>query len=110
MLSSHSEILDIGAATRESTTAQRRAAYLQQHGRCAYPECRGVLTELPHITFHRHGGPGVRTNAAWLSNYHHRLVHEGHWTPHPQPDDPTFLWTGPNGQQRTRHLTPRQRC
>jgi hypothetical protein len=106
VLGSASEILDIGAANHEFSTAQRRAAYLQQAGQCAFPGCRGVLAELHHITFRRHGGPGVLTNAAWLCGYHHWLVHEGRWTLRRQPDDRSFLWTGPNGQQRIRHLTP----
>jgi hypothetical protein len=37
-------------------------------------------------------------------SYHHWLVHEGHWTLRRQPADGSYLWTGPNGQQRVRHL------
>jgi hypothetical protein len=103
VLGSKAEVLDIGAANREFTVSMRRAAYQRDGGRCAFPGCRGQLAELHHITFRRHGGPGTLDNAAWLCTYHHWLAHEGHWTLQRTPTG-DYLWTGPNGQQRLRHL------
>jgi hypothetical protein len=105
VLGGASEILDVGEAGSAFTVATRRAAYERDGGRCAFPHCRNPISELHHITFRRHGGPGSLDNAAWLCNYHHWLVHEGGWTLQRTPGG-DYLWTGPQGQQRTRHLTP----
>jgi hypothetical protein len=102
------DIVDIGDAGREFTVTTRRAAYTRQHGTCAFPDCRGPVTELHHIVFRRHGGPGTLDNAAWLCTYHHWLIHEGHWTLHRQPHNGSYRWTGPNGQHRIRHLSTAQ--
>jgi len=105
VLGSNSEILDVGQANRDFTAAQRRAAYLRDRGRCAFPDCRGHVVELHHIHFRRHGGAGVLDNAAWLCAFHHYLVHEGGWTLQRDPADHSYLWTGPHGQQRRRQLS-----
>jgi hypothetical protein len=104
VLGSNGEPLDVGQANHEFTAAQRRAAYERDGGRCAFPNCRNQVVELHHIVFRRHGGPGTLDNAAWLCGYHHWLVHEGKWTLQRQPDR-SYLWTGPRGQQRIRHLS-----
>jgi len=105
VLGSGSEILDIGQANREFTTAQRRAAYLRDGGRCAFPDCRAPVTELHHIVFRRHGGQATLDNAAWLCTFHHWLVHQDGWTLKRDPVDKTYQWTGPHGQKRRRQLT-----
>jgi len=104
VLGSASEILDIGQANQEFTVAQRRAAYLRDSGRCAFPGCRGPVAELHHLVFRRHGGPAAIDNAAWLCAFHHWLVHDGGWTLTRDPVDKSYLWTGPHGQHRRRHL------
>jgi hypothetical protein len=103
VLGSKSEVLDVGEADHEFTVAIRRAAYLRDGGRCAFPDCRNPVSELHHIVFRRHGGATSLDNAAWLCAYHHWLAHEGHWTLQRQPDN-SYLWTGPHGQQCIRHL------
>jgi len=105
VLGSQGEVLDVGQANREFSVAQRRAAYLRDGGRCAFPGCRGQVVELHHIRFRRHGGAGVLDNAAWLCAFHHWLVHEGGWTLQRDPHDRSYLWTGPHGQHRRRHLS-----
>ena len=97
------EVLDVGQADHEFTAAMRRAAWIRDQGRCAFPGCRNTPGELHHIMFKRHGGPGVLDNAAWLCCYHHWLAHEGHWTLQRTPDG-HYLWTGTHGQQRIRYL------
>ena len=104
VLGSNSEILDIGQANREFTTAQRRAAYLRDGGRCAFPDCRGQVVQLHHIKFKRHGGPATLDNCTWLCAFHHWLLHEGHWALERDPVDGSYLWTGPLGQRRRRKL------
>jgi len=61
------------------------------------------VSELHHIIFRRHRGATSLDNAAWLCTFHHWLVHEGRWTLQRQADN-SYLWTGPHGQQRIRHL------
>jgi hypothetical protein len=104
VLGGKGEVLDIGQADHEFTVAQRRAAWLRDGGRCAFPDCRGQVAELHHIVFRRHNGPGILTNAAWLCLFHHWLVHEGGWTLQRDPVDNAYVWTGPHGQQRIRKL------
>ena len=103
VLGSNSEILDVGQANRAFTAAQRRAAYLRDGRRCAFPGCRGQVVELHHIWWRSRGGPGSLDNAAWLCSFHHRLVHEGGWTVQ-RTTAGDYVWTGPHGQQRVRRL------
>src|SRR5207248_271196 len=58
VLGAGGDIIDVGDANREFSVKTRRAAYLRQHGRCAFPDCHGPVVELHHIVFRRHGGPG----------------------------------------------------
>jgi hypothetical protein len=104
VLGSNSEILDIGQANQEFTTAQRRAAYLRDGGKCAFPSCRGKVAELHHIHWRSRGGPATLDNAAWLCDYHHWFVHNEPWTLRRDPVDKSYIWTGPYGQQRVRRL------
>jgi len=103
VLGRRSEILDIGQLDHEFTVAQRRAAWVRDGGRCAFPDCRNTPADLHHIIWRRHHGPTSLHNAAWLCPYHHWLVHEGRWTLQRTPDH-DYQWTGPHGQQRTRKL------
>jgi hypothetical protein len=103
VLGGHGEVLDIGVADHEFTTAQRRAAYQRDRGRCAFPRCRNPVNELHHIIFRRHHGPTNLDNAAWLCAFHHYLVHEGGWSLERQPTG-DYLWTNPFGKQLTRRL------
>jgi len=104
VLGSNGEVLDIGQADHEFTTPIRRAAYLRDHGRCGFPECRNCVSELHHIVFRRHGGPTSLDNAVWLCAYHHWLAHEGRWTLVRQANG-DYLWTSQHGRQRIRHLS-----
>src|SRR5437763_4084341 len=102
VLGSNSEVLDIGVANHEFTTAIRRAAYIRDNGHCVFPHCRNPCIELHHIVFRRHNGPTSLANAAWLCAFHHWLVHEGGWTLKPQQPD-GYLWTNPAALQLHRH-------
>jgi hypothetical protein len=104
VLGSRSEVLDQGRATREFTPAIRRAAYLEQAGRCAFPRCQRRISDCHHIIWWLHNGRTTLDNAAWLCSYHHWLAHEGGWK---LTRDATrnFIWTSPTGHDRTRHLS-----
>ena len=103
VLGSKSEALDIGQADHEFTTAQRRAAYQRDGGRCAFPCCRNPVAELHHIVFRRRQGPTSLDNAAWLCAYHHWLAHEGGWTLQ-RDSNGDYLWTNRYAEQFIRRL------
>jgi hypothetical protein len=103
VLGGRGEVLDIGVADHEFTTAQRRAAYQRDDGRCVFPRCRNKCVELHHIKFRRRGGPTSLDNAAWLCAYHHWLVHEGGWTLQRLAAG-DYLWTSPYGKELIRRL------
>lgn len=103
VLGGTSDVLDLGHAGHEFTTPIRRAAYLRDSGRCAYPNCRGRVTELHHLTFRRYGGANSLDNAAWLCTYHHWLAHDGGWTLR-RADHGGYHWTSPTGREVERHL------
>jgi hypothetical protein len=104
VLGSRSEVLDIGRSTRQWTSAQRRAAWLEQGGRCAFPKCQRRCVELHHIKWWLLGGHTSLDNGAWLCTFHHWLVHDGGWTLNRGPDR-SFIWTSQIGQQQIRHLS-----
>lgn len=103
VLGTRSEVLDQGRATRDFTPAMRRAAYLEQRGRCAFPGCRRRVSDCHHIVWWRYGGRTEVSNAAWLCAFHHWLVHEGGWTL-ARDAARGFVWTSPAGAERIRHL------
>src|SRR3954464_2063153 len=103
VLGRNGELLDIGQADHEFTAAQRRAAWVRDQGRCAFPGCCNPPAQLHHIIWRSRQGPTSVDNAAWLCHYHHRLTHEGGWTLQRTPDG-HYLWTGPHGQQRIRKV------
>ena len=103
VLGSNSEVLDIGVANHEFTTAIRRAAYIRDEGCCVFPNCRNKAVELHHIVFRRQGGATSLDNAAWLCAFHHWLVHEGRWKLE-RHQAGGYLWTSPLGMQLVRHL------
>lgn len=102
VLGGSSEPLDIGQADHVFTAAIRRAAWIRDSGRCAFPGCRNRPAELHHIRFRRHGGATSLDNAAWLCTFHHWLAHDGGWKLQ-RASHRGYLWTGPHGQRRERH-------
>jgi hypothetical protein len=98
VLGSKSEVLDIGRTSRQWTCAQRRAAYLEQAGQCAFRGCKRGCTELHHIVWWSLGGRTSVDNGAWLCAYHHWLVHEGGWKLRRDPDR-SFVWTDKFGHE-----------
>jgi uncharacterized protein DUF222 len=102
VLGSKSEVLDIGRTTRQWTSAQRRAAWLEQGGGCAFPKCQRRCVELHHIEWWSLGGHTSLDNGAWLCAFHHWLVHDGGWTLSRGPDR-SFVWTNTIGQAQRRH-------
>jgi len=99
VLSARGDVLDIAVTSRSFSTAVRRAASLEQHGRCAFPGCRRPPVDCHHVVWWSNGGWSTLDNAAWLCAYHHWLVHEGGWSLRRDPDR-SLVFTGPAGQER----------
>jgi hypothetical protein len=79
VLNARGDVLDIAVGSRSFSTAVRRAAWLEQGGRCAFPDCRRRTVECHHIVWWTRGGASTLDNAAWLCAFHHWLVHERGW-------------------------------
>ena len=105
VLNARGDVLDIAVASRNFSTAVRRAAWLEQHGRCAFPGCRRPPVDCHHIVWWSKGGKSTIDNAAWLCAFHHWLVHEGGWTLR-RDADRSFVFTGPHGQERRQPRHP----
>lgn len=105
VLNARGDVLDLGIASRSFSTAVRRAAWLEQQGRCAFPGCRRPPADCHHIIWWTNGGLSTLDNAAWLCAFHHWLIHEGRWKMRRDPDR-SFVFTGPAGQVRRRPRDP----
>ena len=75
VLGTHSEVLDIGRATRRVPPAIRAALVLRDGG-CVFPGChtRPSLCDAHHLTPWYQGGPTALSNLALLCRHHHGLV------------------------------------
>jgi len=100
VLGADGEVHDQGWSRRVFSPATRRAAWLRDNGRCAFPNCQSRPVQCHHIKHWAHGGCSDLDNAAWLCTFHHRLVHEGDWSMCRERDG-SYTWTGPQGQRRS---------
>jgi hypothetical protein len=96
VLGSNSEVLDLGKHTRCFSHAVRRAAWIEQHGKCAFKGCRRPPVDCHHIVWWSKGGRSTLDNAAWLCAFHHWLVHERGWSMRREKDR-SFTFLYPNG-------------
>jgi hypothetical protein len=100
VLGSAGEVLDVGRSTRTFPVAVRRAAWLRDRGRCAFPRCTRPPADLHHIVHWAHGGASSLDNAAWLCAFHHWLTHEGRWQLRRDADG-RYVWTSPDGGEHS---------
>ena len=75
------QVLDVNDAAEQFTRRQRRALAARD-GHCVFPSCTRPprFCDAHHLAHREHGGPTRTDNAALLCRFHHRLVHEHHWT------------------------------
>jgi hypothetical protein len=80
VLLADSMVMDVGRATRVTSTPRRRALIVRDKG-CRFPGCDRPVnwTNPHHIIFWARGGPNSIANEVLVCFYHHRLVHEGGW-------------------------------
>jgi hypothetical protein len=107
VLDEDGDVLRLGRATRVWTAGQRRAAWIRDQGRCAFPSCRRPPADLHHLVWWSHGGRTDLDNAAWLCAFHHWLVHEAHWTVRRDHHHHHYVFTAPDGREIS-HPPPRQ--
>ena len=105
-LTATGELVNLGRTSRHPNLHQRRATVLRdQH--CVFPGCDTppARCQVHHLKFWtRDHGPTDLHNLALVCWFHHRLVHEDHWTltpAPPTPHHPAGSWhaTAPNGHQ-----------
>jgi hypothetical protein len=108
LLDEHGIVVDLGR-TRRLFSAQQRRVLAARDGGCRWPGCDRppAHTDAHHVVSWLDGGPTDLTNALLLCRHHHRAVHEGGWTMHPDDPDrgthgPLHI-TGPHGQHLTTH-------
>jgi hypothetical protein len=80
--------LPVSFARTQRTVPPKLARSLRRRDRhCRFPGCaRTKRLHAHHIQFWMHGGRTVSTNLVMLCPFHHRLVHEQHWTISGNPD------------------------
>jgi hypothetical protein len=71
------EVLDLGRASRHTTTAQNKALGLMYEV-CGYPNCATPLTrcDIHHVRWWSFGGATDMANLVPLCKQHHLFVHE----------------------------------
>lgn len=92
------DVLRLGRTTRVWSPAIRRAAWIRDHGRCAFPGCRRPPVDLHHLVWWSRGGRTDLDNAAWLCAFHHWLVHDNRWTVR-RDKERTYVFTAPDGRE-----------
>ena len=96
VLGSNSEVLDMGKHSRCFSHAVRRAAWIEQQGKCAFKGCRRRPVDCHHIVWWSKGGQSTLDNAAWLCAFHHWLIHERGWSMRREKDR-SFTFIHPSG-------------
>jgi hypothetical protein len=81
VLGSHSEPIEIGAATETVSQGLRRALELRDRG-CRFPGCERPAAECEahHVRHWAQGGLSTVDNVLLLCPHHHVLTHEGGWS------------------------------
>lgn len=92
------QVLDVGRKTRSIPPAIRRALQARDQG-CCFPgcDCRRHL-QAHHIRHWADGGPTKLSNLLYLCSFHHRLLHEGGYSIHRDPDTDALCFTRPDGR------------
>jgi hypothetical protein len=90
--------IGIGRTDRTIPRWLRRRIARRDGGHCRFPGCGRRIRQIHHLHHWTNGGPTNAHNLVGLCWYHHRLVHEGHWTIHGNPDH-ELTFTSPHGRR-----------
>lgn len=107
VLDERGDVLRLGRTTRLWSAAQRRAAWIRDEARCAFPKCRRPPVDLYHIVWWSNGGATDLDNAAWLCAFHHWLVHEAGWSLR-RDEERGYVFTAPHREQIRKDPPPRR--
>ncbi len=97
-------VVEVGARTRTSPPALRRALQHRDQG-CRFPGCGLPLGEGHHVRHWAEGGPTTLSNLALLCRRQHRAVHEEGYRINRQPDG-TLTFRRPDGRLLPEVPTP----
>lgn len=87
----------VGAMKREPAAWLSRQVRYRDKG-CVFPGCGArAFTEVHHIRFWRDGGTTELDNLALICAFHHKLVHEMHWSIR-RTRDGIIQWRRPGGE------------
>ncbi|WP_275078495.1 HNH endonuclease signature motif containing protein [Parafrankia soli] len=91
------------ADRRLPTAAQARHVRARNRG-CVFPGCARTSrrADIDHTVAHTTGGPTLNRNLGPICRKHHRMKHSDRWQL-TQPQEGTFVWTGPFGATRVTH-------
>jgi len=86
--------LAVGRSQRTATSAQLKALVVRDGG-CIHPGCSrtSAFCDAHHVVHWADGGHTDASNLVLLCRHHHRTLHAGHWTIHPDPGTPGLFWT-----------------
>jgi hypothetical protein len=88
------------ARTGRSIPRWLRRRILRRDGStCRFPGCERRIRHLHHLHHWSQGGPTNAANLVGLCWHHHRLVHEGGWTLHGNPEQGDLTFTSPLGRR-----------
>ena len=93
--------LDVGRAARLATSGQLKALRVRDGG-CVHPGCTrtAAYCDAHHVQHWADGGPTALTNLVLLCRHHHRTLHAGLWSLHPDPGQPGLFWASTAGWER----------
>jgi hypothetical protein len=86
--------LTVGRSQRTATAAQLKALTVRDGG-CIYPGCARTpaFCDAHHVRHWADGGETSVANMVLLCRHHHRTLHAGQWSIHPDPGSPGLFWT-----------------
>jgi hypothetical protein len=92
--------LDVGRAARLATSGQLKALRVRDGG-CVHPGCTRTTAycDAHHVAHWADGGPTALNNLVLLCRHHHRTLHAGLWSLHPDPGQPGLFWAHTAGWQ-----------
>lgn len=85
--------LALGRSQRTATPAQLKALTARDGG-CIHPGCSrtSAYCDAHHVVHWADGGLTDLSNLVLLCRHHHRTLHAGQWSIHPDPGSPGLFW------------------
>jgi hypothetical protein len=91
--------IGIGRTDRTIPRWLRRRILRRDGGTCRFPGCGRKVRQIHHLRWWRYDGTTDANNLVGLCWHHHRLVHEGGWEIHGNPEAGDLTFTSPHGRR-----------